>query len=137
MISISPATLNDFTSFQLHQKNIEELKAGVNVDVSTCLSFLFSVSQDKKIVLSDDKPVCLFGIIDKSEIWLFFHKDIESLPLSFFKESKKFISKYDNLQGRIYSKNTFALQWAKFVGFTIENAEPYGVSGELFHKFYK
>jgi len=137
MITLRTATLEDFTDFKLHQKNLDELKAGVNIDVNTCLSFLFSVTQDKQIALIDDKPVCLLGVINNQEIWLFFSKEVDKLPLSFFKEGKKLISKYKNLSGRIYHKNTFALEWAKFMGFIIEDAKQYGVNGELFYKFHK
>jgi hypothetical protein len=131
------ATLEDFVNFELHQKNIDELKASLNIDITIIMKFLWDNSQDKTIVLVDDKPTCLLGVINSTEVWLFFYKDIDNLPISFFKLGKKFIAKYDKLQGHIYSENTFALQWAKFMDFTIEEPQPYGVNGELFHKFYK
>lgn len=137
MLNIREATIEDFSNFELHKKNIEELKASVNMDIDVCMDILWDVSQDKIIVFVDDKPTCLLGVINSTEVWLFFSKSIDVLPLSFFKQSKKFIAKYDHLQGHIYSENIFALQWAKFMGFVIEEAKPYGVFGKLFHKFYK
>ena len=137
MVELRPSTLEEFKNFELHQKNIDELQASLEISIDTCMSILWDVSQDKTTVLIDDKPACLLGVINSTQVWLFFSKDIDKLPLSFFKESKKFIAKYDNLTGHIYSENTFALQWAKFMGFTIDEPQPYGVRGELFHKFYK
>jgi hypothetical protein len=131
------ATLEDFANFELHEKNIEELKASLTIDIDVIMAFLWDNSQDKTIVFVDNKPTCLLGVINSTEVWLFFSKDIDNLPISFFKLGKKFIERYDYLQGHIYSENIFALQWAKFMGFIIEEPQPYGVNGELFHKFYK
>jgi hypothetical protein len=137
MLNLREATLDDFSNFELHQKNIDELKAYLTVEIDVIMALLWDNSQDKTIVFIDDKPACLLGVINSTEVWLFFSKDIDKLPLSFFKLGKKFIAKYDYLQGHIYSENTFALQWAKFMGFTIEEPKPYGEQGKLFHKFYK
>jgi hypothetical protein len=137
VIDVREATLIDFANFELHQNNIEELKASIGMDVDMCLAALWDISSDRNIVFVDDEPTCLLGVINGNEIWLFFSKNVNKLPLSFFKLSKTFIAKYDQLQGMVYSENTFALQWAKWMGFFIEKPEPYGIEGKLFHRFYK
>jgi hypothetical protein len=141
VISIRVATLEDFALFELHEKNIEEIKVSSGIEPGLCIAALYETSEQKQIVLLDNKPICISGLVDKHNLWLFFSAEIENLPLSFFKETRKglnnLLNQCDYIDGYIYSKNTFALQWAKFMKITIEEPKAYGVNGELFHYFFK
>lgn len=141
MISIREATLEDFALFELHEKNIEEIKVSSGIEPGLCIAALYEVSNYKKIITENSKPICIFGMADQHNIWLFFAADIKILPLSFFKETlkelKALLSQCDYIEGYIYSKNTFALQWAKFMKMTIKEPIEYGVENKLFHYFFK
>jgi hypothetical protein len=69
-----------------------------------------------------------------------FGANVETLPISFYKKSREVVEELarsrPSLSGHIYCKNDFSLRWAKFLGFTIKEAEPYGVKNEPFHPFY-
>ena len=131
------ATYEDFMSFRLHEKNIEEIQAFGDIPAEEVLPLLWNAKSDKRIVTVDGKTVCLLGVAETGEIWLFFASGINLLPMSFFKLGRQFVGNYEYLYGNIYSGNTFALEWAKFMGFTIEEAKPFGMYGKLFHGFYK
>lgn len=141
MLVIREATFADFVDFRLHPCNIKEVELLAGIDQELALAVLWDVSIQKVSVLIDDNVVCLLGITDPSEIWLFFSKDVTDLPLSFFKVSRKFVANlietYGSIEGRIYIGNIFALQWAKFMGFTLEPPESFGKEGALFQRFAK
>ena len=128
------STFDDFTQLNLHPKNIEEIKVSSGIDPTLCLAILWEHSIEKVTVFVNDKPVCLFGIVKPNNFWLFFSADVIELPLSFFKESRKMVKRihevYGFVEGRIYEKNTFALEWAKFVGWTIDPL------ADGFYRFY-
>ncbi len=140
-IDIRGATFEDFALFDLHEKNIEEIKASSGIEPGLCMAALYEASEHKQIVLLDDQPICISGLANRHNLWLFFSSDIKTLPLSFFKETSKELNNLINqcgyIEGYIYSKNTFALQWAKFMKITIEEPIAHGVNGELFHYFFK
>jgi hypothetical protein len=140
MVKVRNANLEDFVKIKLHPNNIAELKAISDVDPDACMSLLWEFSKEKLVAEADGNIVCLCGIVNPNNFWLFFSEDIKTLPLSFFKASReiarRIIEVYGYSEGWIYSQNTFALQWAKWAGWTIEQGKPYGTKGEIFHRFY-
>lgn len=36
----------------------------------------------------------------------------------------------------VYVKNTVSIQWLEWIGFSFDPAAPFGIEGEMFHKFY-
>jgi len=139
-IIIDDATLEDFATFTPHDKNIAEIKAAVNIDFDVIMAALYDASTDKKKVLCGNKIICLIGMVENS-IWLYFSSGVDKLPLSFFKASRKFINemlkKYPLIEGNIYYKNTFSLDWAKFMGFKICEPHLEGLHNEPFYRFYQ
>lgn len=128
-VEIKEAGLKEFALFHPHEANIAEIKVETNVSICLVMSVLFDLSERKYGVYIDDKLTCLFGIV-KDEVWLFFEEDVKSLPLSFFKKSKEWF-KENNVHGRIYCKNDFAIKWSRFMGFIVED------TGEQFLSFRK
>lgn len=135
MVIIKDATLNDFANFKLHPKNIEEIRATTNTELDMCMAILHDISSDKKIVIYNNKPICIMGLI-KNQLWLFFNEQVKNLPLSFFKESIKYVNwlldKYKYIHGDIYYKNTFAFEWAKFLKFKINDLDKEYINGEFY-----
>lgn len=140
MIEIKDATFNDFALFTPHADNIAEMNAMCDYEPGLIMALLWEHSEHKKAVFDGDKLLCLTGIIDSNKVWLYFSAGIYKLPLSFFKTSRLFVAnlltEHGMIEGYIYSKNKFSLDWARFIGFTIEDAAPQGAKGKLFHYFY-
>jgi hypothetical protein len=137
---VREASFSDFANFYPHPNNLEEIKVSLDIDPDMCLAILWDHSKEKIVAELEGNLVCLCGIVPPNNFWLFFSRDVTSLPLSFFKASReiagKIIEVYGYAEGRIYSQNTFALQWAKWAGWTIEPGEPYGNEGKIFHRFH-
>lgn len=57
-------------------------------------------------------------------IWIMFDANLESLPLSFFKESKKYVrfmlNEYGYIENFAEVNKTFVMKWAESMGFTID-----------------
>ena len=127
MVVVRELTVKDISNFELNQANINEIRATTDADIDFILAGLYEISQEKYIVIVDGMPVCIFGLVDRNngkEMWLFFSKYVTKLPLSFFKESKKWFKSQSNIFGQIFIDNKFALEWAKFMGFKFD--EPIG-----------
>ena len=82
----------------------------------------------------------ILGTRESVAVSLVFAEWVDALPLSFFKTSRKVVDelrqRYPELGGHIYCHNHFSLRWARFLGFKIDPAQPYGPKQELFHRFY-
>ena len=128
-VEIKEVGLKEFALFHPHEANVAEIKAETDSPVCLVMSVLYDASERKYGVFVDGNLTCLFGIVN-DEVWLFFEEDVKSLPLSFFKKSREWFSK-NNVHGRIYCKNEFAIKWAKFMGFLVED------TGEQFLTFRK
>lgn len=141
MINIREATLEDFALFELHEKNLEEIKASSSIYHELYMAALYEASDHKQIVTLNNKPICISGVVNGHNLWLFFSDGVETLPISFFKETRNELNNLINecgyIEGHIYSKNIFALQWAKFMKIKIEDPKERGINGELFHYFFK
>jgi len=40
------------------------------------------------------------------------------------------------MENHVWEQNRLAVRWLRWLGFTIEPAEPWGMTGELFHRFH-
>lgn len=138
-IKLRESILNDYALIKLHPRNIEEIEALSGVEPDICLAALWDNSIEKITVLDKEQPICLFGVMPPNNLWLFF-ADVTELPVSFFKESRRMVKRirelYPDIEGWIYSKNIFALQWSKWVGWNIDEPIPYGKEGKLFYRFH-
>ncbi len=138
-VIVKEATWADFYYFipVIHPKNIEEVFISSGLSPDECIAFCYELSKERYIALIDGVPRCLFGVIPKEgavNLWLFFDKDIAAVPISFFRKSKEvargMLGRYKEITGSIYYKNDFALKWARWAGFTVNDAV------NSFHQFY-
>ena len=102
------------------------------------------LSEHSYAVLVDDEPVLVFGVQPESMVsstgivWLLATDNIIKIKKQFIKRCKTvlldLIQDYDVVYNYVYTKNTIALRWLKWLGFTIHPAEAMGAMGAKFHK---
>ena len=102
------------------------------------------LSEQSYAVLVDDEPVLVFGVQPESMVsstgvvWLLATDNIIKIRKQFIKRCKKvlldLIQDYDVVYNYVYTKNTIALRWLKWLGFMIHPAEAMGATGAEFHK---
>lgn len=106
----------------------------------------FENSDCTMVGLADGVPVCIWGVVHESIIgnigtpWMVATTALEKYARLFIKhcreEAMKSFDGYDVLENYVHAKNTKAIQWLKFLGFSVsEEPEEYGMLGELFYKF--
>ncbi len=91
-------------------------------------------------------PVCMFGVtpagicLSSGIPWMIGTHFIDKTPKSFLRKCRDVVCKisnnFDYLVNYVDARNTRAVEWLKWLGFTINEAEPYGPKGLLFHKFW-
>jgi hypothetical protein len=142
-VEIRPTTLPDVENFDMRKEDKDEIIGLTGLDPFEALRQSILVSEDCWTVLDNGKVLCIAGcnkVDDGGCMWILFG-DIQSIPLSFFKESRKYLKylldKYKMLSNYTAANNDFIIKWAKSLGFTVDDPIPYGPKGELFCKFHK
>lgn len=95
----------------------------------------------------DDVPVCMWGVIEESMIgnvgtpWMVASKDIDSQAKVFLRHCRapvmEIFGRYDRLENYVDARNGRSIMWLRWLGFKIEEPEPYGILNLPFHKFHK
>ena len=94
----------------------------------------------------DGVPVCMWGIVEQSIIgpvgtpWMIASNKLDQYAKLFIRQCKKrahkYFSAYGLLENYIDARNTKAIQWLKWLGFSVEDvSSPYGALGMPFHRF--
>jgi hypothetical protein len=95
--------------------------------------------------IENGKTICLLGISEHSwmdsegVIWLVasdevasHRKDILAMSRNYIDEKQKH---YRLLYNYIDIHNTSSIRWLKWLGFEVQDPVPWGVNGDLFHRF--
>jgi hypothetical protein len=93
----------------------------------------------------NEKPIAMFGIVPQTliggaTVWLLGSIEIEKIQRAFIRHSKRFLDMfleyYPYLENWVSVENTKSIGWLKYLGATIEEAQPYGIERALFRHFY-
>lgn len=91
--------------------------------------------------LVDGEPVAVFGVTPPALLggaampWLVGSVNLN--PRLLVKPARAILAgwDYERLENWVDARNTKAIRWLRWLGFTIHPAEPYGVMGLPFHRF--
>ncbi|MBP2635056.1 MAG: hypothetical protein H6Q72_963 [Firmicutes bacterium] len=142
-MEVKTATLADVDNFVMRQDDKAEISELYGLEPYDALRRSIIESEDCWTAASEEKVLCIAGCSRSSDggcLWVLF-ADIQLLPLSFFKESRKhaqyMLKKYGNLSNYTAASNVFVIKWAKSLGFTVDEPISYGPNGRLFCRFHK
>lgn len=133
-MEIRESILEDYLKFEPSEPNIKEIRALTDKPLRECMMTMWNSSLERCTVVDKDKVLCLLGICEGNEFWVFFSK-LDKLPLSFYKLAKKLITGKP-FHGLIYKENIFAVELIKFLGFEVDEPIQYGYKNEWFMKFH-
>lgn len=95
--------------------------------------------------LVDDQVVTIFGVAPRSIItgsgvpWLVSSDLVEQYQTTFLRRGRPllhaFLEQYPVLENYVDARNTAAICWLRWMGFTIHEAAPIGRAGLPFHRF--
>lgn len=102
-------------------------------------------SRDTKTFLADDQVMCIYGIGAGQSLswhgvpWMLSTENLWKHGLHFARGSVAWMkdakARYIELVNYVDARNTRASRWLSWLGFTIEEAQPYGPDDTLFHRF--
>jgi len=132
---------------QLRRSDLDELDAALGVDAVTVLSECVSLSEFARVERCDGEIVYMYGSAshwlgsDRGSVWMVGTDRMSECGLHFLRKSLtevpeitahlRFVENYCD------ARNLPSLRWLSWLGFTIEEATPWGVKGLPFHHFWK
>ena len=128
----------------LREADREEIRVSSEVSVEMAVAYSIVASTPGWAVELNGKPVVVFGARDtgggRGEPWLVATDVIEQYPVHFYRISRDYIrqlrERYSLLENWTDARNVLSVRWLRWAGFIIEKAEPWGVKGFGFHKFW-
>jgi hypothetical protein len=123
----------------VRQSDIDEL-AALGVTAEQCLRQGILRSVESATITINDEPAGIVGIIDYGEfrlIWACFCTVIERHPIPFLRACRRWLQDKGPLLNYVDARNQQTITWLEWIGFEIDNPVPYGLNGELFHRFWR
>lgn len=122
-----------------------ELLAAGGVSPSEAMLMGLSTSTAARTGLIDGEPVCMFGISPASLLtgvgvpWMIGTDRLERYQFAFLRRCRGELMDmgqgYTWLVNWVDDRNTCAIRWLRWLGFTIHDPEPYGVALLPFRRF--
>ena len=145
MVNIRNAIIDDVYSLskRLRKQDEDEVMALVGLDNETALLASFCHSDRVFVGEVDGKIICMFGVSKDSNgngcPWLLGSDEVEKLPITFVRNSRKyiqqFINEYGYLENYVDIRNSLSIKWLKWLGFKIDEPQTLGVEQRLFSRF--
>ena len=94
---------------------------------------------------ADGEPVCMFGVSAAALVapegrpWLLSTDGILPHQHAFLRRNRAYVGTmlqaFPRLADWVDARNAVSIRWLRWLGFTIRQAVPFGIHGELFHPF--
>jgi hypothetical protein len=144
MLNVKKATIEDLNNFIVRADDSQEIWSLARMDGKEALVLSFNNSSECYIAEYNDKVVCMYGCVPDglgASFWLLFTPDISDLPMSFFRKARividELLTRYEYIMNYAHQDKDFIIRLSKWLGFTVDDAKPYGIDRVLFHRIYK
>ena len=129
--TVRKAKITDAVSLSKNLKALDKLEIKYSHDdepIDALMScFDQQAAENYSIISSDGEVYGMFGVNQDPElenygvVWLLSSSKLQKFPVSFFKESKKWIEKlhnnYEHIYNMVYEENWQSLKWLQLCGF--------------------
>ena len=144
---IVPATPAHVAALLPHvrQADIDEFMAASGQTPAQVLRLGLATATQAWAGLADGEVACVFGVSPTSLVcgsgapWLAGSALIDKHARAFIRLNREFLPEmlagYRHLENYVDARNTQAIRWLRWLGFTIHDAVPYGVARLPFHRF--
>lgn len=127
--------------------DVAEVWAGWRHTPRQAVERSLAVSRDASYAgLADNVPFCVFGVGVATALssvgspWLLGTDDLPRHAEAFLRGSRAFVgharNEYSRLENYVDARNAVAVRWLRWLGFTVEEAVPFGPDRLPFHKFW-
>jgi hypothetical protein len=124
----------------VRQSDADEL-AALGVTPEQCMREGMRHSRRSFAMFVYGYPAAMFGVVehvDHAVPWMVACTAVERFPIPFLRFTKRFVDSLPMfLENAVDARNVKTIEWLRWLGFTTEEPEPMGRSGELFHKFWR
>ncbi|GHV28257.1 hypothetical protein FACS1894167_04800 [Synergistales bacterium] len=129
---------------RLRAADMEEARAASDMDPRAAIAYSIASSRPGYAALLRGEPEVIFGASPRPDgggvPWLLATDEAQKHPVAFYRASKEYINEmreaYPYLENYVDARNHLSIRWLKWAGFFVEPAEPGGVRGERFHRFW-
>ena len=135
----------DMLVANMREHDIQEVNAATRMGIENAVKTSVNLSTYSKTGLVNDELVCMWGVCPISLLsssgspWMLGTDLIKKKQRIFLRRSKPWLDDirkdYRYLENFVDERNVMSIKWLKWLGFEMDEAEPYGIHGEPFHKF--
>ena len=135
----------DMLVANMRDHDIQEVNAATRMGIENAVKTSVNLSTYSKTGLVNDELVCMWGVCPISLLsssgspWMLGTDLISKKQRIFLRRSKPWLDDirkdYRYLENFVDERNVMSIKWLKWLGFEMDEAEPYGIHGEPFHKF--
>ena len=150
MIMLAPADYEHALMLapSVRRADIDELWDGYRVTPLEAMASSIKASFQSWAGTVDGEPIAVAGVYQPDRLkrsghpWMIGSKHLERKDLrrEFLVTSKDILcimlESFDYLENHVDARNTKAISWLKWLGFTVEEAKPFGPDGLPFHHFW-
>ena len=129
----------------LRDADREEILISTRMTPAESLHYSMTMSPIAYTALEGDTPICMFGAGTANPLsftgspWLLATDDLDRWGFQLGKLCRRYVvemfDRFDYLCNYVDERNTKAVRWLEWIGFTIHDAAPHGPYGMPFHKF--
>ena len=138
--------LVEFIAVNMRQADVDEIWASHRHLPYESLMSGWDLSHSSIVVTVNDEPCVMMGLVIRDILsgagtpWLLGTDNALKYKRHFLTQVPAVIDEMLTTCPRLFNyvhiENKVSIRWLKRIGFTIDEPAPYGVAGELFHKFY-
>jgi len=131
---------------RMRQVDVDEAWAAAHYKPLKALMVSCLVSRDPMAFLADGKTMWMFGVGQRSPFssigrpWMLAADGLEGHSRVFLRMSvnyvKEIVTWYDRLENHVDARNKNTVKWLKWLGYVVEEPEPFGAEGLPFHFFH-
>lgn len=129
----------------MRKEDSEEVWASSHMTPEVVFNVSFNISPICLTFLFRGEPIAMFGVNPDSllstsgVVWLLTTNKINQVKFRFLKLSRMFIQfflrKYPHLYNFVDARHKLAVEWLKWCGAKLSDAQPFGIENKPFHYF--
>jgi len=147
MISVRPLTIADIEPIAANarQADRDEIEEGCGQTITSALTIGLRSSVASSVIAWNDTPLAAFGDVSYSPgagigvPWLVSTNAIERHPRAFLRICQPLVAqmmeRHQTLINYVDARNTAAIRWLEWLGFSMGSPTPYGPNQLLFRQF--
>lgn len=143
---IRPATREDclYLAAHLRKDDLEEISHGTGLRPDYAVLIAFRFSYENHAVIRDDRVVAIVGVGGYPGTlgfpWMLATDELKDIRKTFLRGCHELLqdilTRFPKLENHVWAKNEAHIQWLRWLGFQFDQAAPYGIHDEPFHRFY-